>query len=173
MARHWCKYLSLMLWRSSIRLGLIKTYVYRSRARLLSYSYIHKTKIWSQNNSWTLCLKPQLTLTTVAAIAVWILAAVFCSLYLYPKANIEIQHGPKNKEVHVVASSNKIMEAITLNYLTHNYQVKHWLISMPLLFPWSTIAYKFLNQNVWICYSPSPASVVLWADSEHSQHAAK
>ena len=31
-----------------------------------------------------------------------ILAAIFWSLYLYPKANTEIQHGPKY-QVHVLA----------------------------------------------------------------------
>ena len=37
-------------------------------------------------------------LTTATTIAVWILAAVFCSLYLYPKANTEIQHSLKYKQ---------------------------------------------------------------------------
>ena len=32
-------------------------------------------------------------LATATTIAVWILAGVFCSLYLYPKANTDIQHG--------------------------------------------------------------------------------
>ena len=44
---------------------------------------------------------------------------------------------------------------------------KNWLISMPELFPWSRIEYKFPSQNLWICYSPSSASMVLWADSKH------
>ena len=41
-------------------------------------------------------------LSTATNIAVWIIAAVFCSLYLYPKPNTEIQHNPKYK-VHVIA----------------------------------------------------------------------
>ena len=36
---------------------------------------------------------------------------------------------------------------ITLNCLTHNYRGKHWLISMPEMFPWSRISYKFMSQN--------------------------
>ena len=47
------------------------------------------------------------TLTTATTIAVSILAAVFCSLYLYPKANTDIQHGLKYK-VHVVAKAGQI-----------------------------------------------------------------
>ena len=34
---------------------------------------------------------------------------------------------------------------ITLNCLTCNYQVKHWLISMPQIFLWSWIEYKLLS----------------------------
>ena len=59
--------------------------------------------------------------------------------------------------------------------LTHNYQVKHCLMSMPQMFPWSRTEYKFLSQNLWICHSfplllirtQSSASVVLGADSNH------
>ena len=60
-----------------------------------------------------------------------------------------------NTECTSLLSENRIMGAfflvvITLNYLTHNYQVKHWLISMPQMFPWSRIEYnKFLSQNLW------------------------
>ena len=57
-------------------------------------------------------------LTTATTIAVWILAAVFCNLYLYPKANTEIQHGPKYR-VHVVASANRIIDAFFLVILLH------------------------------------------------------
>ena len=51
-------------------------------------------------NSMLKTLKLPLTLTATTTTAVWILAAVFCSLY--PKANTEIQHGPRYK-VHVSA----------------------------------------------------------------------
>ena len=69
-------------------------------------------------------------LTTATTIAVWILVPVFCSLYLYPKANAEIQHDPKSK-VHVVTKCKQnygcflLGYVITLDYLTYNYQVKH------------------------------------------------
>ena len=48
----------------------------------------------------SICLKPRLTLTATTTTAVWILAAVFCSLC--PKEKTEIQHGPKYK-MHVLA----------------------------------------------------------------------
>ena len=40
-------------------------------------------------------------------------------------------------------------------------------ISMPQLFPWSRIEYNFLSKNLWICYSLSSASMVVWDDSKH------
>ena len=53
--------------------------------------------------------------TTATTIAVLIFAAVFCSLYLYLKANTEIQHGPRCK-VHVLPSASRTMDAFWLCY---------------------------------------------------------
>ena len=62
----------------------------------------------------TNCAFPYM-LTTAMTTAVWILVAVFCSLYLYLKANTEIQHGPKYK-VHVVAKCKLWMLSSWLCY---------------------------------------------------------
>ena len=61
-------------------------------------------------------------------IAVWILpASVICSLYLYPKANTEIQYGPKIQSASPSKSANRIMDGFWFCYHTElsglHYQI--------------------------------------------------
>ena len=100
---------------------------------------------------------PLLMLTTTTTTTVWILAAVFCSLY--PKPNTEIQHGSKYK-VHALAK-RKIELWMLSSWLF--YRIKLIDSQLPTkaltyfnatqMFPWSRIEYKLLSQNLWICYS--------------------
>ena len=121
---------SLMLQYNSLRLRLT-TQVYRSRSQATVIQiYIKLKSSHKIIPELQLYLKPQLMLTTATAMSVWILVAVFYSLYLYPKSNTEIQHGPKYK-VHTVAKCKQNYRCFllgyvtTLDYLTYNYQVKH------------------------------------------------
>ena len=67
-------------------------------------------------------------LTAATTTAIWILAAIFCSIYA--EAKTDIQHGPKYK-MYVLAKRKQnygcflLGYVITLNCLTNNYQVKH------------------------------------------------
>ena len=121
---------SLMLQYNSLRLRLT-TQVYRSRSQATVIQiYIKLKSSHKIIPELQLYLKPQLMLTTATAMSVWILVAVFYSLYLYPKSNTEIQRGPKYK-VHTVAKYKYNYRCFllgyvtTLDYLTYNYQVKH------------------------------------------------
>ena len=121
---------SLMLQYNSLRLRLT-TQVYRSRSQATVIQiYIKLKSSHKIIPELQLYLKPQLMLTTATAMSVWILVAVFYSLYLYPKSNTEIKHGPKYK-VHTVAKCKQNYRCFllgyvtTLDYLTYNYQVKH------------------------------------------------